>query len=126
MLRHTPAQLSLEEELMFRSIVALAILLAPVTVHPAADSKTPTAVPEGNVQAVSPAAPAGSLARILEKHSDVRLTANGVAVMRAPSRHVVLMRINNDGSKQTACADSLEAARTFMARSRAITAKQDE
>ena len=111
---------------MFRSIVALAILLAPVTVHPASDSKTPTAVPEESVQAVSPAAPAASLAKILEKHSDVRLTANGVAVMRAPSRHVVLVRINNDGSKETACADSIESARSFMARSRAITVKKDE
>jgi hypothetical protein len=63
-----------------------------------------------------------TLSKILEKHSDVRLTASGAAVMRAPSRHVVVMRINNDGSKQTACADDIESARGFMARSRAITA----
>jgi hypothetical protein len=106
---------------MFRSIVALAILLAPVTVHPAADSKTPSAVSEQNNVAVSPAAPAIALAKILEKHSDVSLTANGVAVMRAPSRHVLVMRISNDGSKQSGCVDSLESARSFMARSREIT-----
>lgn len=107
---------------MFRSIVALALVLAPVTVHSAADAKTPTSTPDQNA-AVTAAAPAVTLSRILEKHSDVRLTANGVGVMRAPSRHVVVMRINNDGSKQTACADSIESARGFMARSRSIAAE---
>jgi hypothetical protein len=107
---------------MFRSIVALAIVLAPVTVHPAADAKTPAPAPEQSTAAVAPAAPAITLSKILEKHSDVSLAANGVGVMRAPSRHVMVMRINNDGSKQTACADSLESARSFLARSREITA----
>jgi hypothetical protein len=113
---------SSEEESMLRSIVALAIALAPVTVHSAADSKTPMVAPEHNAVAVSPSRPTATLSKILEQHSDVSTTANGVSVMRAPSRHVVLVRVNNDGSKETACADTIESARGFMKRSRAISA----
>ena len=103
---------------MYRGILALAILLAPISLHAAADGKTPAATVEGTT---ATAAPGVTLETILQKHSDVEVLANGTSVMRAPSRHVLVARVNRDGSKETGCVVTVEAARDFMRRGPAAT-----
>ena len=88
---------------MYRGIFALAILLAPVSVHPAAEPKTPTATAEATAAAAPQAV---TLETILQKRSDGR----------TPTRHVLVARINRDGVKETSCVVTVEAARDFMRR----------
>jgi hypothetical protein len=89
-------------------LFAVAVLaLAPVEAKAAIDVSTPQPAREAN------AAPA-DLTSLFESPADVVVTASGMMVAQAPMHMVMLMRIGEDGTLETACVESAASAEAFL------------
>jgi hypothetical protein len=97
-----------------KRIVIAAVIVSFVTVgaFPASKSKTKVAaVPKATAQTI-PAVPLAALFPAPSQQETV--SAGGMVSMDAPNHEVVMMRINDDGTKSHACVNNEAAARAFL------------
>jgi hypothetical protein len=104
-----------------KRIVIAAVIVSFVSVgaFPASKSKNEvTAVTRGANQTVSPPVP---LATLFQAPSQETVAANGMVMMEAPNHEVVMVRINDDGSRSHACVNTEAAARAFLSTAKSGT-----
>jgi len=101
-----------------KRIVIAAIIVSFVTVgaFPASKSRNKvTAVTGGANQTTSPPVP---LAALFQAPAQKTVAAGGMVMMDAPNHEVVMVRINDDGSRSHACVNDEAAARAFLSAAR--------
>jgi hypothetical protein len=97
-----------------KRIVIAAVIAGFVSVgaFPASKSKNKvTAVTEGAHQTASAPVP---LAALFPAPAQETVAAGGMVMMDAPNHEVVMVRINDDGSRSHACVNDEAAARAFL------------
>ena len=104
-----------------KRIVLAAVIVSLVTVgaYPATKAKTKTAkAPTATAQS----APKVPLAAMFPAPAQEIAGPGGMVTMDAPNHEVVLMRINEDGTRSHACVNTEAAARAFLSGPKSGTA----
>jgi hypothetical protein len=120
----------LSKEVAMKRIIIAAVIVSFVTVgaYPASKSKTKTkkatAAPAITSQTTSPV-PLSALFPAPSQQETI--AAGGMVTIDAPNHEVVMVRINDDGTRSHACVNDEAAARKFLsaAKSAAAPAKPE-
>jgi hypothetical protein len=104
-----------------KRIVLAAVIVSLVTVgaFPATKAKTKTAK---TPTAAAQSAPKVPLAALFPAPAQEIAGVGGMVTMDAPNHEVVLMRINEDGTRSHACVNTEAAARAFLSGPKSGTA----
>ena len=108
-----------------KRIIIAAVIVSFVTVgaYPASKSKTKTkkvtAVSNSVSQTTSPV-PLTALFPAAQQQET--MAAGGMVTMDAPNSEVMLVRINDDGTRSHACIDNEAAARKFLSATKSAAA----
>jgi hypothetical protein len=93
-------------------LAAVVISLVSVGAFPASKSKTkkPASAPSASQAAPAPV----PLAALFPVPAQETAAAGGMVTMDAPNHEVVMVRINDDGTRSHACVNGEAAARKFL------------
>ena len=115
----------LSKEVAMKRIIIAAVIVSFVTVgaYPASKSKTKTkkvtAAPAITSQTTSPV----PLSALFPPPSQQEtMDAGGMVTIDAPNHEVVMVRINDDGTRSHACVNDEAAARKFLAAAKSAAA----
>jgi len=116
----------LSKEVAMKRIIIAAVIVSLVTVgaYPASKSKTKmkkvTAAPAITSQTTTSPVPLSALFPAPQQQET--MAAGGMVTMDAPNHEVVMVRINDDGTRSHACVNDEAAARKFLSAAKSAAA----
>ena len=99
-----------------KRIIIAAVIVSLVTVgaYPASKPRTKKVTAVSNSASQTNTSPVPLTALFPAPQQQETMAAGGMVTMDAPNHEVVMVRVNDDGTKSHACVNTEEAARKFV------------